>query len=60
MLTYFQHQVRALKKRNKMMGLPIKENGDWIGNHDIPLWQKRASTFVSENPVAEENPTVTT
>jgi hypothetical protein len=32
----------------------------WIENQDIPLWQKRASAFVSETPTAEDNPTLTT
>ena len=42
--------------------LPIKENGAWIDNQDIPLWQKRASAFVSEAPTGsgEDGPTLTT
>ena len=44
-------RVRSMKD----FSLPIKENGDWIDNQDISLWHKRASEFMSENPVALEN-----
>ena len=47
---------------SRSYSLPIKENGAWIDNQDIPLWQKRASAFVSENPAGsgEDGPTLTT
>ncbi|XP_028407213.1 uncharacterized protein LOC114529598 [Dendronephthya gigantea] len=54
-------QNRSLKKKAKCnnYSLPIKENGQWIDNQDIPLWQKRASAFVSDNPVVDEAPAPT-
>lgn len=52
------YQNKTLRKRVKAVGnysLPIKENGVWIDNQDIPLWQKRASIYNAQGNPAEDN-----